>query len=192
LSKFLLLLEGFVRRRIAVAAVLAVGLALGTAGCTFFAPQATAIKYNPSDGVSINIGNLEVRNAFAISPKGTDANLIGVFLNSGSKPIDVELQYTAHKDGQSAVLTTHFLVDPGKPVSYGNPGVKQVVFRDANVPAGALLKIFIQYGGATGRNLLIPVLDGSQAEYANLGPSPLPKPTATSTAVPTPTATPTN
>jgi hypothetical protein len=185
----LLLLEGFVRRRIAVAAVLAVGLALGTTGCTFFAPQATAIKYNPSDGVSINVGELQVRNAFAISPKGTDANLIGVFLNSGSKPIDVELQYTAHKDGESAVLTTHFLLDPGKPVSYGNPGVKQVVFRDANVPAGALLKIFIQYGSTTGKNLLIPVLDGSQAEYANLGPSPLPKPTATSTDVPTPTPT---
>jgi hypothetical protein len=178
-----------VRRRVAATAVLAVGLALGTAGCTFLAPQATAIKYDPSDGVSLNVGNLQVRNAFAISPKGTDANLIGVFLNSGSKPIDVELQYTAHVKGDAVVETTHFLVDPGKPVSYGNPGVKQVVFRNANVPAGALLKIFIQYGAVSGRNLLIPVLDGSQAEYAHLGPRPLPKPTPTATDLPTPTPT---
>jgi hypothetical protein len=192
LSKFLLLLEGFVRRRIAGAAVLAVGLALGTAGCTFFAPQATAIKYNPSDGVSLDVGSLQVRNAFAIAPKGTDANLVGVFLDSGTKPIDVELQYTAHVSGKSEVLSTHFELVPGEPVSFGNPGVQQVVFRHANARAGALLKIFIQYGSQTGRNLLIPVLDGSQTEYANLKPSPLPKPTATSTALPTPTATPTN
>jgi hypothetical protein len=75
-------------------------------------------------------------------------------------------------------------------VSFGNPGVKQVVFRNANVKAGALLKIFVQYDTEQGRNMLLPVLDGSQSEYANLKPSPLPKPT--STATPTPTATPTN
>jgi hypothetical protein len=186
----LLLVEGFVRRRIAVAAVLAVGLSLGTAGCTFFAPQATAIKYNPSDGVSLNLGKLQVRNAFVISPKGTDANLIGVFINSGSSPIDVELEYTAHVKGVAQVLDTHILIAPGDPVSYGNPGVKQVVFRSANVPAGSLLKVFIQYGNESGRNLLLPVLDGSQSEYAHLTPSPLPKPKPTSTATPTPTATP--
>jgi hypothetical protein len=185
-----LLLEGFVRRRIAVAAVLAVGLALGTTGCTFFAPQATLIKYNPSDGVSIDIGKLQVRNAFAISPKGTDANLVGVFINSGSTPIDVELEYTAHVKGEAHVLDTHFILKPGDPVSYGNPGVKQVVFRNANVKAGSLLKVFIQYGSVSGRNLLLPVLDGSQTEYTHLTPSPLPKPT--STATPTPTATPSN
>jgi hypothetical protein len=189
---FLLLLEGFVRRRIALAAVLAVGLALGSTGCTFLAPTATAIKYNPSDGVSLDVGALQVRNAFVISPQGTDANLIGVFLNSGKAPIDVELEYTAHVKGESEVLSTHFLVEPGRPISFGNPGVKQVVFRNANAKAGALLKVFIQYGTTTGKNLLLPVLDGSQAEYSKLTPSPLPKPTRTSTAPPTSTPTPSN
>jgi hypothetical protein len=189
---FLLLLEGFVRRRIALAAVLAVGLTLGSTGCTFLAPTATAIKYNPSDGVSLNLGKLQVRNAFVISPKGTDANLIGVFLNSGSSPIDVELEYTAHVKGESGVLSTHFLVEPGKPISFGNPGVKQIVFRAADVKPGALLKIFVQYDSVSGKNMLLPVLDGSQAAYADLGPSPLPKPKPTSTAIPTSTPTPSN
>ena len=177
------------RRRIAVAAVLAVGLALGTAGCTFFAPQATLIKYNPSDGVSLDLGKLQVRNAFVISPKGTDANLVGYFINSGSSPITVELQYTAKATGGSTVKDSTFVVRPGKPISFGNPGVKQVVFRNADTKAGALLKIFIQYGSVSGRNLLLPVLDGTQAEYSHLAPKPLPKSTATSTATPTPTPT---
>jgi hypothetical protein len=188
----LLLLEGFVRRRIAVAAVLAVGLILGTTGCTFFAPQATLIKYDPSDGVSLNLGKLQVRNAFVISPKGTDANLIGVFINSGNSEIDVKLQFTSHTGGSAATVTLPpIALKPGQVVSYGNPGVKQVVFRGADIKPGALLKIFVQYGSVSGQNLLVPVLNNSLSAYRNLGPSPLPKPTKTATATPTPTPTPT-
>jgi hypothetical protein len=186
----LLLLEGFVRRRIAVAAVLAVGLILGTTGCTFFAPQATLIKYDPSDGVSLNLGKLQVRNAFVISPKGTDANLIGVFINSGNSEIDVKLQYTAHTGGAAKTVTLPpIALKPGEVVSYGNPGVKQVVFRGADIKPGSLLKIFVQYGSVSGQNLLLPVLNNSLSAYRNLGPSPLPKPTKTPTATPTPTPT---
>jgi hypothetical protein len=188
----LLLLEGFVRRRIAVAAVLAVGLVLGTTGCTFFAPQATLIKYDPSDGVGLNLGKLQVRNAFVISPKGTDANLIGVFINSGSSDIEVELQYTTHTGGAAKSVTVDQELNAGQVISFGNPGVKQIVFRGADVKAGSLLKIFVQYGSVSGQNLELPVLDGSQAAYQHLGPSPLPKPTHTSTATPTPTPTATN
>jgi hypothetical protein len=180
-----------VRRRIAVAAVLAVGLILGTTGCTFFAPQATLIKYDPSDGVSLNLGKLQVRNAFVISPKGTDANLIGVFINSGKTEIDVKLQYATHTADKTTTITLPPVkLNPGQVISYGNPGVKQVVFRGADIRPGSLLKIFVQYGSVSGENLLLPVLDGSQAAYQHLGPSPLPKPTKTST--PTPTPTPTN
>jgi hypothetical protein len=185
----LLLLEGFVRRRIALAAVLAVGLALGTAGCTFFTPQATLIKYNPSDGVSLDVGQLQVRNAFAISPKNTDANLVGVFINSGSSAIDLNIQYTSHTGGYAASKTIHETLKAGQVISFGNPGVKQAVFRGADVKAGALLNIFIQYGGTSGKNLQIPVLNNSAQAYQHLGPSPLPKPTPTATLTPSPTPT---
>jgi hypothetical protein len=186
-----LLLEGFVRRRIAAAAVLAVGLALGTTGCTFFAPQATLIKYNPSDGVALNVGKLQVRNAFAISPKGTDANLVGVFINSGSSDMNLNIQYTSHTGGTAKSVTVHEKLNPGQVISFGNPGVKQVVFRGADIRAGSLLKIFIQYGSVSGENLLIPVLNNSQSAYKNLGPSPLPTHTPTATPTPTATSTPT-
>lgn len=181
------------RRRIALAAVLAVGLALGTAGCTFFTPQATLIKYNPSDGVSLNVGDLQVRNAFAISPKNTDANLIGVFINSGSSDMNLNIQYTSHTGGAAKSVTIHEKLKAGQVLSFGNPGVKQAVFRGADVKAGALLKIFLQYGSVSGKNLLIPVLNNSQQAYRHLGPSPLPthtpSPTPTATLTPSPTPT---
>ena len=147
------------RRRIAVAAVLAVGLALGTTGCTFLTPVATLIKYNPGNGVSLDLG----------------------------------IQYTSHTGGSAQSKTVHVALAAGQVISFGNPGVKQVVFRGADVPAGALLKIFLQYGSVSGKNLLIPVLNNSEQPYQNLGPSPLPThtPTPTPTATLTPTPTPT-
>jgi hypothetical protein len=172
-------------------------LALGLTGCTFFAPQATLIQYNPSDGVSLNLGALQIRNAFVIAPKGTDANFIGAVINNGNKQVIVDFQYTAHVDGKAKVTDAPFALKPGQVMSFGNPGVPQLVFRNANIKPGALLKIFVVYGtkaGVTvsGKNLLLPVLTGTQSYYSGLAPSPLPSPTPTSTDVPTPTPTATN
>ena len=182
------------RRRIAATAVLAVGLALATAGCTFLAPQATLIKYNPSDGISANVGDLQLRNVFVVAPKGTDANLVGVFINTSKKAEQVELQYTTHVSGKAVVTETLVDMTAGEVISFGNPHVKQLVFRKADVPAGALLKIFVQYGTVSGKNIQLPVLTGTQTYYKGLAPSPLPKvtPTPTATAIPTPTPTATN
>jgi hypothetical protein len=185
-ARFFLLLEGFVRRRIAATAVLAVGLALGTAGCTFLAPQATLIKYNASDGVSLNVGAVQLRNAFVISPKGTTANLIGVLINSGKSSIVVHLQYTSH--GTSKEIDVP--LSGGEVISFGNPGVKQRVFRNVDAKAGSLFKVFVQYGSQSGKNVLLPILDGSQSYYNGLDPSPLPKPTPTNTSTPLPTNAP--
>jgi hypothetical protein len=193
----LVLLEGFVRRRIAAAAALAVGLALGTAGCTFIAPQATLIKYNASDGVSLNVGKIQLRNAFVISPKGKDANLIGVLINTGKSKILVDFQYTAHVDGKATVTDTTVPMDAGQVISFGNPGVPQVVLRNADIKPGALLKVFVVYGNVAtgtvteaGKDVLLPVLNGSQSYYAGLAPSPTPKPSGTPTPLPTATAQP--
>lgn len=168
--------------RIATAVALAVGLALGTAGCTFFAPQATLIHYDPSDGVSTTVGGIELRNLLVISPNGTDANLVGVMINSTGSDQTVSFQYTRHADGATQRVNEPVLLPAGAIVSFGNPGVQQLVFRDANVQPGALLSVFIQYGDETGKKVRIPVLDGSQPIYSDLTPSPTPTPIPTITA----------
>jgi hypothetical protein len=187
-----------VRRRIAATAVLAFGVALATAGCTFLAPTATAIQYDPSDGVSLNVGSLQLRNAFVIAPKGTDANFIGVVINTSKSAMIVDFQYTSHAGGKTKVTDALVPLPAGAVESFGNPGVPQLVFRSADAKAGALLKVFVEYGDKTGaisvsgKNVLLPVLDGSQSYYNGLGPSPLPSPTPTDTNIPTPTPTATN
>jgi hypothetical protein len=178
-----------VRRRIAALAVIAAGLMLALAGCTFFAPQATLIHYDASDGVGINVGDIQVRNALVISPNGTDANFVGAFINTSSKAQNVNVQYTSHAGGKTTKVTETVKLGPSlsktASISYGNPGVPQLVFRGADVKPGSLLRLFIQYGGVSGKMVLVPVLDGTQSIYSGLTPSPVPTPTP----CPTPTAT---
>lgn len=173
------------KRRIAATAVLAVGLALGTAGCTFLAPQATLIKYDPSDGVSLNVGGVQLRNAFVVSPKGTDGNLIGVLINTTKSPIDVHIQYTSHGASTNSHKDIDVPMEAGQVISFGNPGVRQRIFEKADVPAGALMKVFVQYGNVSGKNVLLPVLTGTQSYYTGLAPSPKPIPSSTPTPLPT-------
>jgi hypothetical protein len=195
-----------VRRRIAALAVIAVGLMLALAGCTFFAPQATLIPYDASDGVGLNVGDIQVRDALVISPNGTDANFVGAFINTSSKAQTVNVQYTSTVGGKKSTVTEHVQLGAAltktSTISYGNPGVPQLVFRGADAKPGTLMRLFIQYGGVTGKMVLVPVLDGTNSVYSHLTPSPTPTPTPcsisnsaqitcpNSTSTPTPTATP--
>jgi hypothetical protein len=167
-----------VRARFAIAAALAVGLSLGTAGCTFFAPQATLIHYDPSDGIGVTVGAVDFRNMFVVSD-GTDANLIGAVINHSDSSQTINFQYT-DRTGATPVVTTNPIELPANTtLSFGNPGQAQLVFRGANAKPGSLLRIFIQYGTETGKNASLPVLDNSIAPYGDLTPSPTPTPIPT-------------
>ena len=178
------------RRRIAVAAVLAAGLVLGTTGCGLFAPQATLIPYDASDGVSLNLGHLEVRNALVISPKGTDGTLIGVFINTSKQPLDVTVEYTSHASGKATSETVEIDLTPGQVTSLGNPGVPQKVLEGLDVAPGALAKVFVSYTDVAGKYVSLPVLINSDGVYKGDAPSPTPTPTATLAPIPTGSPTP--
>lgn len=178
------------RTRVAATAVLIAGLTLGTTGCTFLAPQATQIKYNPSDGVSTTVGDIKVRNAFAITADGTDANLVMVVLNSGDTSQAVEFQYGYTGASAGKAKYELIVVPPKGIISFGNgEGAQQLVLHDIGAKPGALLPVFVQYGEETGATMMVPVLDASLPSYRDLLPSPTPTPTMTPTAVPTPEAT---
>src|SRR5690606_25349067 len=82
-------LEGSVRTR-AVASVALAGLVLlGTTACNFMAPQATTDVYEPSDGVSTTVGNVQVLNAMVISDGDGEGNLVANLLNQSDDRVTV-------------------------------------------------------------------------------------------------------
>ncbi len=171
------------RRRIAAAAVFAVGLMLALAACTFITPVATGLAYDPSDGVSIDVGAVQLRNAFVVSDDGESANFVGVLINSSDTEKDVTIQYVSHVDNKTANTDLTVTLPAGGVISYGDPGTPQLQLQAINVQPGALLKLFVQYGSVSGKTLRVPVLTSAQQSYRNLTPTPIP---------PTPTACPTS
>lgn len=181
-----LLLEGFVRARIAASVVLAAAMMVGATGCSLFVPQSTTRQYDPSDGVGATLGSIQVRNALLFTKDGEEASLLVSIINDGEQPADVNIQY----EGSDGKLTSTVRLDAGQAKTFGAKGSKQLVLQGINTKPGALFPVYFQSGSDTGKQLLLPVLDASQKEYAGLLPSPTPTPTPSG--IPTPSASPSN
>jgi hypothetical protein len=183
--------EAFVvKLRIAISAALAISIALGTTGCNLFQPQATRNHYDPSDGVAVNVGDLDLRNLIVISDDGELGSLVLSGINTSKLDATVTVQYQAdgkiHKE-------TFALPYSEQPTSFGGRDEPKIVLHNIGTEPGAMMQIFFSYGSVTGAGTLVPVLSSAQPEYAGLAPEPevtsVPTSTASPTATPTPSPT---
>ncbi len=173
------------RARIATTIALAAALAAALAGCTYVTPQASLEPYEPSDGVSASVGDVDVRNAMIISEDGISGNLVFHAVNSGSEDVELTVQYEVA--GTKTDITIDVPADSTTDVGYGDDG--QVFLNGILEKPGGLLALYFQYGDNIGQQVEVPVLDGSLTEYADLVPTPTPAPTIPPAATPAPTET---
>jgi len=181
-----------VRARIAATVVVAASLLLSTAGCSFFAPQATLKRYDPSDGVGATVGQVKVRNALLLTKDGQVASFLVNLVNDGEKTVNVLIQYNGTTaSGTSGKVDTRVQLDAGEVKTFGSSETRQLIFTGIDSKAGSLFPVFVQYGTQTGEQLLVPVLDGSLSEYSTLLPTPLPTttPPVNPTIIPVPSPT---
>ncbi len=176
------------RARVAASTGIAAVAAIVLAGCNFITTQQTLEPYDPSDGVSTTVGDVQVLNALVVSDDGESGNLVFSALNSGSDDVDLTVQFESN--GEKVTLDVD--VDAGSTGVFGFGEDGQLFLAGIDTKPGSLLPIYFQYGDEQGRQLLVPVLDGELDEYASLVPTPTPTPTPTETpATPDPTPTPT-
>lgn len=151
--------------RAARLAVIASSAAILLAGCGFVTPQATLQDYDPSDGVSVLVGDLTLRNVLAVTADDTDANLVFTASNRGDDDVTLTIQY-----GEAAASSEVQVEigDGSTPVGFGDAG--QLTLEELDAAAGSLVPLYFTYGDVEGAQVLIPVLDGSLPEYAPLVP----------------------
>ncbi|HWM33605.1 MAG TPA: hypothetical protein VNR36_05145 [Pseudolysinimonas sp.] len=173
------------RARVVASAALAALVAVVLAGCNFITPMASLERYDPSDGVSGTVGDIELLNAFVISDDGVNGNLVLTALNRGGKTVTLSVQYES--GGDKTDLTVTVAGNGSTDIGGFNDG-EQLYLEDIDTIPGGLLPLYFQYGDEPGRQLMVPVLDSSLPEYGDLVPvTPTPTPTATETPDPTPT-----
>ena len=177
------------RARVAASAVLAALLAVTLAGCNFFTPQATLKPYDASDGVSTVVGAVHISNALVLSEDGVSGNLLFTAVNDSSKSVDLTVQYDSL--GKRTDLPLQLAAGSSTQFGFGDDG--QLFLTAIDTKPGSLLPIYFQYGDEQGKQLMVPVLDGSLEQYAPFlpqTPTPTPTPELTGTPTPNPTETP--
>lgn len=155
------------KSRLIASIVLGTAVVLGTTGCNMLAPQATTIEYNPGDGVSVDTGTIQVRNAFVVSDDGKDGNLVVAFYNDDPESAaTVNIEFGENGKGGQATVR----VPAGTLVSLGGDDEGPLLLEGINTQPGALLPMYFQSGDASGELTLVPVLDGTLSYYEDLVP----------------------
>ncbi|MCL2795904.1 MAG: hypothetical protein FWD85_11435 [Microbacteriaceae bacterium] len=169
------------KARVAASVVLALGVAIGTAGCNLIAPQETTrINQSTSFGVEGDVGQIHIRNAYLVA-QGDQFRLIATFVNS----TDSSQTLTIEPNGSSAD-TQSLHVDAGAPTVIGPDDYLQ--WNGFNIAKGSLFPVFFTYGSEAGVTLNVPVLTGDFSINSTLTPTPVPTSTDTSTPTPTPSS----
>lgn len=171
------------RPRRHAAAALALTAALPVlAGCGIWSPTTTTLEYDPSDGVTAQIGDVLARNLLVVGDKGTAGLVSGALVNTGSADAAVTIQVKGQ--AQQPVTVT---VPPGQVVQLGS-GADQTSVAVAALPAaaGALVPVTLSSPAGGTVDATVPVLPPT-LEYATVTPTATPSapPTAGSTVTPT-------
>jgi hypothetical protein len=154
-----------VRRRAVASVAVAALVLLGTSACNFIAPQATTDSYAPSDGTQATVGDVKVLNALLITEDGEEASLVANVVNPTGSRVQLKLQY----ESGSEDVDKKFTVGAGEVQKLGGEGM-ELTLQDIDAKPGDLFPIYLQYGDAEGKQLMVPVLDGTLPEYEALLP----------------------
>jgi len=155
-----------VKARLAASVALALGIALAGTGCSMITYQATTEQYDASDGVSADLGELDLRNILVISEDGESGNLLMTVVNNGADDVELSVQYAG--GGTTEIIP----IDAGSLVVFGTGDaeteeqVEPTLLTGIDTIPGALMPIYFQYGGEPGVEVQVPVLDGGLPEYA--------------------------
>lgn len=142
------------RRRLFAAASASIA-ALALAGCQWTSPLQTERSYEPGDGTSTTVGDVQVNNVLVVAAtKGGPGTLVGMGVNRAAQPVEVSFQAEG-----SAVSPMSMTIPPGgsQQISEAGDGAKTTV---AAVPVepGALLDLTISTAGAGSNVLRVPVV----------------------------------
>ena len=159
--------------RVIAAVALAAGVVLGTSGCNLLQPQATLIQYDPSDGVSVQLGDIYLDNILVISDNGKVGNLLMAATNATGEDVTLDVGFVSEE-----TLAEGQLVVPNNvkvPTSFGTDKENTIILAGIATIHGGLLEMAFGLPGGEVKTILVPVLNSDLPEYAGLEPQKVTK-----------------
>lgn len=150
-------------RKITSAVAISAALMLGATGCSLTNNVASLQQYAPSDGSQIDIGNVKLRNFIYLTDGVNGGKLIGTFVNNEKSEISFQLEYL---DGDLRAKTQPIYIPAGETLAMGSAGDTEGFGVTLNAQPGSNVTMWVSIDGATGVELVVPVLDGTLEQYA--------------------------
>lgn len=161
------------------APVLVTGLAGLLTGCGL-SPAQTTIAYDPADGVSARVGDVQVRNLLVVGTTAEAPGVVsGVLLNGGADAVTVTVASGASAPvpvdipGSSSVQLGVAGTDPTSTPVPGTQGSAFVQLSAVGEPAGAVVAVTLTSAGGGTTTVQVPVVLATN-EYATITPSVAP------------------
>ena len=171
-----------VRARRLAGLLAALGLMLAVGACGTDAQ--TLQPYTPGEGVNVDVGNpadpqnvVAVRNLLIISKEPGSGVLSASLVTDGRDQLTEVSGYAIKPDGSQGAPLTVTLTNT---VSIANGA--QVVLTDQtpigvrspDLLAGLTANMTLTFANAGETTLIVPVVDGTQPQYASISPAPTP------------------
>ncbi|QEO09365.1 hypothetical protein [Protaetiibacter larvae] len=148
------------RARAVAAIALSGALAIGLSGCNFVMEPETNQPYDPSDGVSLDLGDLALRNVLIVTEDGETGELLGTAVNTTDAAIPFTIQWRSGGEYHEVKLRAA----AGGSTDFGWGDGDTVEFENLDTPAGGLLDAVVHIADDQAA-LQIPVLDASFPGY---------------------------
>ena len=141
--------------------------AMTLSGCQVMSPLQTNIRYEPADGVAVDLGDVLIRDLLVISnAKGGAGTLSGMVVNRGAKPVTIT--FAAGETGGST--RAQVLAGAQSRLS-GTAGVDPVTLPAIDAAAGDVVTITVSTPAGGASEVSVPVLR-ADGYYATLAPPP--------------------
>jgi hypothetical protein len=150
------------RRRLGAAAATLV-IASGLGACQVASPVTTDLSYDPADGLSLTVGEVEILDLLVVSTGVGEVGVVsGYAVNRSSEPANLEIVLSA-EDGTEVALEPAVEVPAGSSVRIDgyDPATGEftdpVVVPEVPVRAGQLITLQVSTEGAVASNR-VPIL----------------------------------
>ncbi|MDO5743217.1 MAG: hypothetical protein Q4P23_02025 [Micrococcaceae bacterium] len=147
------------RRAVAVAALAM--LTFGVTSCSAINQQATTMHYAASDGIVVNVGELDVRNLMFITKSATDeARVLGSLVNDTDREMTLKMKLST---GTATVKV------PAQSVVDFEKDKNKTLLPSTGVAPGAQAVTTLSVG-PNSDEVKVPVIDGTLEEYRDFVP----------------------
>ncbi|WP_154402099.1 hypothetical protein [Ornithinimicrobium cavernae] len=149
------------RPRRAALSGLALAAALTLSGCQISSPVTTDMNYDPADGVSVDAGQVAVRDLLVVSEgNGAPGTVSGLVVNNTSEPTEVTV--TLGTGAEAVALQPTLSVAPGQSLRLDGQGPDgsgtPVQVPAVEVSPGGSLQLVVQTSQGEADSGLAPVL----------------------------------